>query len=237
MKLVMLAVTKMKENRICLAGINEAGQWVRPVKGYPLHLEREDLFGKNNKEVIFENFSIVDVPLTKKLDNSPHSEDYLMDIHKKPILISNLSINQRELYLLKHCENRFFKGTSGLPVKELLEKANRSLILVGPITLDKVAFDKEKTPRILFEIPGVYKSDRSLPCTDLKFIALGRETLNKNNSSHMDLNPDRIKELLKTNKFFLSLGLTREWQGDFHAMVIGFYTIPDYYTTIDYEVI
>ena len=52
---------------------------------------------------------------------------------------------------------------------------------------------------------------------------------------HIVLNSDKIKQVLKTNKFFLSLGLTRKWQGEFHAMIIGFFTIPDYDTNINYE--
>lgn len=51
MKLTILAVTRMQERRICIAGINEDGKWVRPVKDYPNQFEEVDIFDKDKSPI------------------------------------------------------------------------------------------------------------------------------------------------------------------------------------------
>ncbi|MDI6655429.1 MAG: hypothetical protein QME59_06025, partial [Candidatus Hydrothermarchaeota archaeon] len=210
MKIVILAVTKMQGDRICLAGINESNEWVRPVKRYPYHLEKSDLFNEKTNQIIYENFNIVDIPLIKKLEKSPHSEDYIIGSNKIPTVISNLPIDKREKFLLEHSDNNLLKGHSEKPINKLLEKVNRSLVLIGPVKINYVVLEKDKTPRIHFEITAIYKSDRSLPCTDLKFRAFGRSILKAKNSQKVVLNSKQLTDILKTDKIFIGIGLTRE---------------------------
>tara|TARA_Y100000310_G_scaffold140319_2_gene139691 strand:- start:4135 stop:4341 length:207 start_codon:yes stop_codon:yes gene_type:complete len=62
-----------------------------------------------------------------------------------------------------------------------------------------------------------------------------KQTLKSLNSDKIVLNRDKLREILKAEKIFLSLGLTREYKGEFYEMVIGFHTIPDYNVKIDYN--
>jgi hypothetical protein len=233
MKLVILAVTKMHEGRICLAGINEDNRWIRPVKAYPNHLETGDIFNKKTNQVIYENFNIVDIPLIKKATETPHSEDYILDVNKDPKVIGTILPQERESFLIKCCENDFLKGCSE-PINKLLEDSSCSLILVGPVKIHYVVLERGKTPRIHFEIVGVYKSDKTLPCTDLKFRALSKRILRDTNSQKIVLNSIQLAEMMGTSKIFLGIGLTRKYKEEFHTMIIGIYTIPDYEAKIDY---
>lgn len=233
MKITILAVSKMHEGRICIAGIDENNQWVRPVKEVEC-LETRDIFDKMTNQVIYENFNIVDIPLIKKRSNIPHSEDYVLDASKYPKVIGTIPPEERESFLVKRCENDFFKGHSE-KINKLLEVSNRSLILVGPIKINYVVLENDKTPRIKFEIADVYACDRTVPCTDLKFITLGRRILKDTNSQRIVLSSVQLADRIKTNKIFLSLGLSRIYKGNYHALIVGVYTIPEYESKIDYE--
>src|SRR3989338_8009097 len=181
MKFTILAVTKMQERRICIAGINEDGKWVRPVKDYPNQFEETDIFDKD-KSIIYENFNIIEIDFTKKLEKPPHSEDYIINEDKKPKVIGNIPLQKRGEFLISNTENDFFANREGEPVRKILKGANRSLVLVGPVDIRYVVIESGKTPRICFDIPDVYDCERSTPCTDLKFIAFCKEiSKGKNN--------------------------------------------------------
>jgi hypothetical protein len=232
MKLTILAVTKMNENRICVAGINESGEWIRPIKEHPLHLEINDIFQEG--KVIYNNFNRIDIPLKCRLPNPPHIEDHIIDIEKPIRLICTLSSSEKKDFLIKNCENLVFKDQENITVKDILEHKNRSLILVGPVKLIYVVFEKDKTPRILFEIEGLYKADKPLPCKDMKFQTIGTELLNNSRCDKLVMNHSEIHKTLKSESIFISLGLTRLFKGEHHAMIVGLYSIPDYHTNIDY---
>lgn len=151
MKLTILAVTRMQEKRICIAGINEDGKWVRPVKAHPNHFEETDIFGKD-KSIIYKNFNIVEIDFIRKLENPPHSEDYIIDESKEPKLIGNLPTQKREEFLISHTENDFFANHEGELIRKILKDSNRSLILVGQVDIRYVVIEKGKTPRIRFDI-------------------------------------------------------------------------------------
>ena len=236
MKFTILAVTKMQERRICIAGINEDGKWVRPVKDYPNQFEETDIFDKD-KSIIYENFNIIEIDFTKKLEKPPHSEDYIINEDKKPKVIGNIPLQKRGEFLISHTENDFFANREGEPVRKILKGANRSLVLVGPVDIRYVVIESGKTPRICFDIPDVYDCERSTPCTDLKFIAFCKEISKGKNNKKIVLNSHELKRTLEIESIFLALGLGRwyEEKKDYYDMVIGFHTIPDYQTEIDYN--
>lgn len=226
MKVVILAVTKMQGDRICIAGINEESQWVRPVREYPQHMEINDIFDKNTKKPIYEVFNVVEIPVTKKTGVSPHTEDVLIDLEKNPQVVGKIPVPEREAFLIKHCENELFKGQSE-PINELLEKSNRSLILVGPAKLHRAVLKIDKTPRLDFDIPG-YANNVSRPCTDLKFIALCKHIVEEKKAQEVIFDSAQLASVLRADKIFLGLGLSRKFEGAFHTMIVGLHTIPDY---------
>ena len=228
MKLTILATSRMKQGRVCIAGINESGRWIRPDK--PLHFQMEDLHDE-----IYKNFNVIDANLTKTPDIVlPHSEDYLVEDSAK--LIRQISSQEREEFLKRHCENRFFER-NGFGISKILQDAERSLVLVGPVKIKDVELGKN--PRLRFEIiSGVY--EESIPITDLKFVTFNYKRLEERNQEFENLTGDELKNVLGIEKTYLVLGLTRLWTSnagisDCWPMVVGFHTIPDYQGGIDYH--
>lgn len=236
MKLTILAVTKMQERRICLAGINENGKWIRPVKDYPNHFEEADIFDKE-RILIYKNFNIIETDFIRKLEKTPHTEDYIINEDIKPKVLGSLPLQKREEFLISNTENGFFANHEGEPIRKMLKEANRSLILVGPVDIKYTVIEENKTPRIRFNILNTYDCERSTPCTDLKFIAFCKEILKERNNKRVVLNSHELKRLLKIKSVFLALGLGRwyEEKKDYYDLIIGFHTIPDYQAEIDYN--
>ncbi len=234
MKLTILAVTRMQEKRICIAGINEEGKWVRPVKDYPGHFEEADISSKEGS-IIYKNFNIVEIDFTKKLDNPPHSEDHVINESKEPKVVGDVPSEKRGQFLNSHTENNFFANHEGEPVRKVLQEANRSLILIGPVNIRCVVFKKDKGPKVLYDLPGINIESRYTPCTDFKLRSLSKRVLKENDE--LVMNWTQLKEELKIEKVFLAIGLARWWEEkkDYYDMIIGMHTIPDYQTEIDYN--
>ena len=236
MKLTILATSRMKGSRACIAGINENGTWIRPdEKDFP-HFQIDDL-----SEETYKNFNIIDVDLAKDPDVVlPHSEDHHIEESAK--LIKEVSSHEREKFLNKYCENHLF-NRSDIGISEILQDAGRSLVLVGPVKIIDVELAKipirPRRPRMRFEIiPGV--SLGSVRITDLKFLTFNHRRLEELNQDVEKLTDDRLKKILGIEKTYLVLGLSRLWTNPAGVsacwpMVVGFHTIPDYQGEIDYD--
>lgn len=218
MKITMLACTYMQGNKRCIAGIDESGKWIRPVKNPFNH---EDLFDPEGN-FIYAPFNVVDVPLSSHKPQKPHSEDWIIDTKNKPIVLEVLdSPYLRKSFLDRHVENKVLIEKEKEQLRDILKKLNRSLILFGPVEITSIS--KDKHPRINFKIPEVnYSSLRSIPCTDMKFV----DFCNKLSDSDNPLN------YLKDRKIYLAIGLSRYYEGlsggDYWELVIGVHSIPDY---------
>jgi hypothetical protein len=80
---------------------------------------------------------------------------------------------------------------------------------------------------------GTLKSP-GLPCTDLKFLTLGKRLL-EGKAKIINLSGEQVKELFHFEKLYLAIGLGREYKGKNWPMVIGFHTIPDYTAHVDFN--
>ena len=218
MKITILACTYMKDDRRCIAGIDESGKWIRPVKNYFTH---KDLFDENGT-LIYAVFNVVEVPLLSNAPQPPHSEDWIFDTEKNPILLRSIdSLELRKSFLDKNVENRILIGKEKEQLRDILKKLNRSLVLLGPVEI--VSISKDRHPRVSFKIPEVgYSSLRSMPCTDMEMV----EFCNKLSAS------EDPKNYFLDRKVYLCVGLSRYYRsgvgGDYWEMVVGFHTIPDY---------
>jgi hypothetical protein len=208
----------MQGNRRCVAGLDESGKWIRPVKN---PLDHADLFDEKGN-LIYAPFNIIDVPLLSHTPQPPHSEDWTLDTKNQTIILKNLdSPNLRESFLDKNVENKILLGKEKEQLRDILKKLNRSLILFGPVEISSIS--KDDHPRINFKIPSVnYSSLRSIPCTDMKFV----DFCNKLPTS------DNIISHFANRKIYLSVGLSRFYEGvsggDYWELIVGFHSIPDY---------
>jgi len=85
MNLTIMAVTKMKGSHVCVAGINEEGEWIRPVRTDRLLVD--DLFHEG--KVVFEIYGIVNIYFRLHAPQPPHSEDWVVDWTRKLSRIGN----------------------------------------------------------------------------------------------------------------------------------------------------
>lgn len=214
MKITILACTYMTGNKRCIAGLDQSGKWIRPVKN---PLNHEDLLDEHGN-LIYAPFNIVDVPLLTNEPQSPHSEDWAIDTRKKATVLQTLtSSDLRKTFLDKHTENKILIGKEKEHLREILTKLNRSLILFGPVEI--ISISKDKHPRVSFKIPEInYSSLRSIPCTDMRFVDFCSKLSESEDPNTYFLN----KEI------YLSIGLSRLFKGDYWELIVGFHTIPDY---------
>lgn len=241
MYVTILAVTR-KVNDVCIAGVNDELKWIRPIKKPVLKLK--DIKVKNRGYLSVSN--VYDFSFTKHIPNAPQAEDYLMDEKKDIMHIKTLTESERKSLFLKLSENSLI--TSDLDIAAILKNNKRSLILLGPVTVESVYMRYEdkymKSPRISCKIDSFLiknqKGKSDISCTDLKFRAFAKDLLKKENKKDMLLTGVELKRSLGFSHVFIAIGLTRYFEpkkgnGDYWPMIIGFHTIPDYKQEIDYN--
>ena len=237
MELTILAITK-REFGVCIAGVDEKLNWVRPIKNRILVLD--DL--KSNEDVYLSNSCVYTLSVKKAGSKGYQSENYLID-EKEPIrYFKKLGDAERDEIFSKLSENSLITSNPNQDVCKLLKEKNRSLILLGPVTIDSVELSQDDNVHARFDLSiGQIKIKnqnlRSLPCTDLKFLSFAKGLLEEQNTPYLRLNGDDLKDLLKVEKFFIAVGLTAElYKGDYWPMVIGVHTLPDYTQKTDFGI-
>ena len=219
MKITILACTYMQDNQRCIAGLDQSGKWIRPVKNHPL--DHEDLLDEK-RNLIYAPFNIVDTPLLSNAPQAPHSEDWIIDSKKMPILMGSIHLSElRKSFLDEHVENKILIGKEKEHLRNILKNLNRSLILFGPVNI--LSISKDKHPRIMFRIPeSNYSSLRSIPCTDMGFVDF---------CSKLPPTENPIAYFID-KQIYLGIGLSRYYEGvtggDYWELIIGFHTFPDY---------
>ena len=195
---------------------------------------------KLNNGVYLSNSCVYNLSAKKAGFKGYQSENYLID-EKEPIRhFKKLEDAERNEIFSKLSENSLIMSNPSQGVYKLLKEKNRSLILLGPVTIDSVELSQDDNVHARFDFSiGQIKIKnqnlRSLPCTDLKFLSFAKDIIEEQNTSYLRLNGDDLKDLLKVEKFFIAVGLTAElYMRDYWPMVIGVHTIPDYTQKTDY---
>ncbi|MFP4345847.1 MAG: hypothetical protein ACLFU8_14220 [Anaerolineales bacterium] len=91
-----------------------------------------------------------------------------------------------------------------------------------------------------FVLPGKVQCSRAtqpygVTVTDLKWRALGRQRLAQQQSPRLDLEHEALLARLEATALYLTVGLSRHWQGEYWPLVHAVHVIPDYEATIDLE--
>lgn len=231
----MLAVTR-KMNGICIAGVTNDLKWVRPVKSHILSLE--DI--KSDKDYLSIS-KVYDFSFIKHVPDSPQTENHLIDEAKQITHVKTLNEDERLALFQGLQENSLITSNNNLGIATVLKNNNRSLILLGPVTIESVHMYYQgshmKSPDITFKIDSLpVKNQRGndLSCTDLKFRAFAKDLLKKKKLTSLRLTGNELKEVLKFDKIFVAIGLTGKFRDEYWPMVIGLHTVPDYKQEVDY---
>ena len=234
-EVLVLAMTKMLSG-ICTAGVTHDPdpvtglRWVRPVREFGSLLPGDMTCADGHLAACCD---VVELNLLSPLPDPPHTEDWLTDfVHHRPRLLRRLEGEKRA---------SFFAGHVDRAPEDVLIHHKRSLCLVKPehVCADFVldTYSGKYQARMSFVLSGQVNapqttSPHGVSVTDLKWRALGRVWLNEA-SGHLRLEHETLHERLQADAIYLSLGLSRNWQGAHWLLVVGVHAIPDYKTTID----
>ena len=235
-EVLILAVTKMLSG-VCTAGMTTERapvtglKWVRPVKDFGTLL-LGDL--TDRRGTVIRSFDVVELQLVKPHTDPPHVEDWVTDfVRHRPRIVRRLEGERRADFLSKYLDEN---------PHEVLARHSRSLCLVKP---DQVkasfgldAYSGKYEARLAFSLdaeayPGSMRKG-GLPVTDVKWRALGREWLG-DSGGRLNCEEGHLRDRLGVEDFYLTLGLSRSYQGEYWLLVLGVHTVPDYEVEIDYD--
>jgi hypothetical protein len=235
-EVLIMAVTRMLSG-VCTAGlIREADpvtrlRWVRPVKEYDTLL-LGDLTDAQGRVIQMDD--VVELDLLRPRPQPPHCEDWITDwIQRRPRPVRRLEGERRARFLAEHLDQA---------PSDVLERGTRSLCLVRPkqiwahFSLDP--FSGKYQARLGFILDGVRhpkaQAESGVPVTDLRWRALGRRWLGTTGGT-LQLSHQELCVRLGAEEIYLSLGLSRSYQGQTWLLVIGVHCVPDYIVEIDYQ--
>jgi hypothetical protein len=235
-EVLILAVTKMLSG-VCTAGMTTERapvtglKWVRPVKDFGTLL-LGDL--TDRRGTVICPFDVVELDLVRPHTDPPHVEDWVTDfVRHRPRVVRRLEGEKRADFLGKYLDEN---------PHEVLAGHSRSLCLVKPdqvrasFSLDAYSGKYEARLAFALDAEAYPRSMRKggLPVTDVKWRALGREWLS-DSGGRLDCDEDELRDRLGVEEFYLALGLSRSYQGEYWLLVLGVHTVPDYEVEIDYD--
>jgi hypothetical protein len=232
-EVLILAMTRMLSG-VCTAGMTHEPdettglRWVRPVKDYGTLLlgDLTDARGR-----VIQLYDVVSLHLLEPRPNPPHTEDWLTDfVRHRPRLLRRLEGDRRRKFLQEYLDTDPY---------EVLVAQKRSLCLTQPdqvwgcFTLD--SYSGKYEARLAFSLADQAflgsVSKGGLPVTDLKWRALGRAWLP---GGRLDFDDDSLRERLEADEIYLTVGLSRTYEGRIWPLVLAVHTVPDYSADIDY---
>jgi hypothetical protein len=235
-KVLILVVTKMLSG-VCTAGMTTERapvtglKWVRPVKDFGTLL-LGDL--TERRGTVIRPFDVVELDLVKPCPDRPHVEDWVTDfVRHRPRIMRRLEGEKRANFLNKYLDEN---------PHEVLAGHSRSLCLVKPdqvkasFSLD--AYSGKYEARLAFTLGAeAYLGSMrkgGLPVTAVKWRALGRKWLG-GSGGRLNCDQDELRDRLGVDDFYLTLGLSRSYEGQYWLLVLGVHTVPDYEVEIDYD--
>jgi hypothetical protein len=241
-EVLILAMTKMLSG-ICAAGVTTEPdpvtglRWVRPVRDFDT-LQPGDMTTADGR--LIQCGDVIEMRLIEPRPDPPHVEDWLADlVHHRPAHLRTLSGQKR---------SRFFARYLDRAPEQVIVHHTRSLCLVHPqdvwaeFALDaysgqyqaRMGFVLGSDPALAHDTRPVWATgQRGIAVTDLKWRALGRAWVRQ--GGKLRLHRELFFQRLEAQDLYLSLGLSRNWQGQYWPLVVGVHLIPDYQATIDLD--
>lgn len=230
MSITITDITRMKGNRICVAGYLPDKTCVRPVTEYGLNYD----FLKENGEFIIQPFAIVEFDLQESATlNKPHSEDHVMQSQQRA-KCGMLTSSQQDAFLTGtdyiNVENIFGAAIClgpGVYIKD--GEGERSLGTIGSPNLKEIHPDSNSGYRISFN--DKCGKDYDLKVTDLSFWKYLDFLIYKREVPRLEAFK-KLKDDLQNAKLYLRIGLARgdwaKYPGRCYLQITGVYSFPDY---------
>jgi len=232
--LTILAVTKM-HGGVCTAGLDEDGNWVRPVRSpsdqrnlsggiTDYCLLPVDFFHGGKSHIV--SMGITRFWLAGHRPDPPHTEDWIIDLVRKPESISKLTIEEQASFLAVNVEKDL----------DILDASKgRSLGLYEPesfsFTFGVNKLGEDVVVRATFKAGGMEL--REVGCTDLRMRALGRTLLDKSGAAGSVLSDQDFRRRGKQITYF-AIGLSRLYRNKHWPIIVGVHSIPELDVEVDY---
>lgn len=231
--IVITDLTQMRDgNYVCIAGISESGQCIRPVA---------EVRGKGaSKDVLYSKSQLIVRPRAKvEFDfhpikvELPHVEDHGFDPNHiaskgfcsssewEAILRNNSYTAVNAIYdgLLE--EHKWVKP--GVETRSIA-----TLSRVVPLNVQLPEWDRKLKYRLSFKDGKGDVFD--YPVSDLTFRELCYKKVKRDSLSRLTVASELTSSLKRVDRVYLRLGLARPWGGPprCYLQVTGIYTVPDY---------
>ncbi len=242
--LAMLAVTEMKTG-VCIAGVRPDAPdvWIRPVREFGAVLLGDITYptpGGSSPAAprrVMRPFDLVELSLGHPRPDPPHVEDYTCDfVHARPRLIGTQAPEQRAALLAGAASTT--EAIWGAHARSL--GALRVDALSATFTQDSYTGKYEARLAFAGLPPGV----QSVPCTDLKWRALGRRLLatrptdaagETGATRTLTLAGEGLRAALGgAREHWIVMGTARAFNGQHWPLIVGVHTLPDYEADVDY---
>lgn len=221
-EIIVLAVTRLSDG-VCVAGVTNDGDWVRPTRPNAAHwrqLEYSDCRDASGEWIVRKG-NTVRMDLIEPIPKGAHSEDWL--------------VGQRHPELVEEVSKEDYRGIC----KELQEKsaalieapsAKRSLMMVHPKKITSFTFNvetnmkgqKRYTPRCFFWLGG--KLRQRVPISDAEWRGYGRGLRKQHGGDCRVIGGDAFDQL-DAEDCWLTLG-RNEFDSTIYLMVIGVHLFP-----------
>jgi hypothetical protein len=231
---LILAMTRMLGG-ICTAGMAfgldgpSALTWVRPVREHEALLEGDMTYADGS---LARCSDVVELSLLQSRPQAPHTEDWVTDfVHRPPRLLRRSEGEKRARFLAEHLDPA---------PQEVLVAKQRSLCLVQPeelsasFSLDTYSGKLEARMQVSLAGTGQVLSPNGphLPVTDMAWLDLGRSWL-AGQGGKIELDGADLMEQLDAEAICITLGLSRQYRGDYWPLVVGVHAVPDYQEPAD----
>lgn len=219
-RVTLLAVTRMLSG-VCIGGIDEDGNWVRPVKEFGTLLLGDITYPTREVMRVFDEAGF---PVLRPRPQGAHVEDCVSDfVRARPRCLRRLSADERAAFLARHAEP---------DANAVLRDQQRSLCLVRCRTLEALFTHDTYTGKLGARVS--VDGERSLPVTDLRWRALGRRILGEKGGERR-FSAEALAREIGAEEIYVAYGLSREYQGQIWRLVVGIHPVPDFDITLDYR--
>lgn len=236
-RLIITDVSRMKEKRICIFGVDENNNAIRPVIPYSGIME--DYLLDESGDILIKPFTEIEFDFIRPLPEPPHTEDWEINIRYKPRVIRNLSENEtkeflekildksvKEIFGVTIYENKYLKGREG----------KRSIGTIKVRDVIFIKYSKKENGKYEYRIKflDIIGSIYDLPITDLAFRKYCDELRTQKELSTGFIGA-RLRDLFNNSEVFLRVGLGRFFKEKHWLFVTGIYTFPNYTKSLEIE--
>ncbi len=231
-QLTITDLSRMKGDKVCIFGVDEEGNGLRPDIG-PAGIREHHLLDKSAKRIVTP-FAVVEFDLVRAVSRPPHTEDWEINPRHLPRLVRSLSEGEQKELLTKLLDPsiRSIFGAeihSSQYVNEGEGRRSLGTVMAKQVLAIKYSLTKHDTYEYRMKFSDGTGEVYDLPITDLAFRDYcGGRRLQGHTTEVIS---HELRRRLSGSPVFVRVGLTRPFAKMYnrcYLQVSGVYAFPDY---------